>query len=394
MVRKLVTIKKIDAITPIDGADKIECAHIGGWTVVVGKDEFQVGDSVLYFEVDSMLPLEKPIFAFLAPRGKTTYNGEDYHRLKTIKLRGQISQGLILPIADMTDNVLDPNLDLAEYFGVIKYDPPQKFDSAGAKLLPWPDWITKTDEERVQNLDKDVLEAIIREKDNFIPTVKIDGTSITIWAKIDENGVLTSGVCSRNNGIEETEGNAYWDIANIPSISYNADLLSPIDYLQLKCFESVRNMTDPNDTASFVLQGELFGEGIQRNPFKIKGRKVKFFNLFVNGRQIMQDELIKKYPELSRHWVSILPQDLPDTLEEIIKQPDGFKWSLNGKDAVQIEGIVWRHRTKPFLEGTNKIDISKVPEEKRERVLASKRFQPLRASFKVISNKYLLKHDG
>ena len=108
MERKLVTLKMVDAITPIEGADKIECAHIGGWAVVVGKGEFSVGQTVFYFEVDSLLPLENKIFTFLEPRGVTTQNGIKYHRLKTAKLRGQVSQGLIMPFEIINEIESDP----------------------------------------------------------------------------------------------------------------------------------------------------------------------------------------------------------------------------------------------------------------------------------------------
>lgn len=93
--RKLVSIQTIDDVQPIENADSIEVALVGGWNIVIRKGEFKKGDKAFYFEIDSMLPLEDKRFSFLESRGKKIQNGILYHRLKTAKLRGQISQGLL-----------------------------------------------------------------------------------------------------------------------------------------------------------------------------------------------------------------------------------------------------------------------------------------------------------
>lgn len=166
--RKLVTLKTIDKITPIDGADRIETAHIGGWMVVVGKGEFYEGQQVFYFEPDSLLPVERSYFENLKPRGTKIINGVEYHRLRTVKLRGQISQGLALPFSVINEIESDPDTQLdilnkieedggnySKLFGVIKYEDPI-LAKLGGKMTAFPDFLQKTDEIRIQSLVADM----------------------------------------------------------------------------------------------------------------------------------------------------------------------------------------------------------------------------------------------
>lgn len=389
-MRKLSTIRTISALTPIDGADKIETAHIDGWTVVVGKGEFQEGQKVLFFEIDSMLPIENPLFSFLEPRGVKIVDRVKYHRLKTLKLRGQISQGLILPIPEIIENP-EVDVDYSELLGVVKYEPYIHPDS---NCKAWPEWISHTDEERIQNLDIFAQDAIFAEREYFISTEKIDGTSCTIWAKIDENGEVEHGVCSRNYGLEYDENNLYWKIANTECLNWGVEgvVCKPIDYVTAKCI----GMHDEDKQAhTFVLQGEIFGENIQNNPLGVKGQHIRFFNCIVDGEYLTLPEVDKKYPELRRQWVPVHNFELPENYDEIISQPDGV-YSLvpEAQSDKQVEGFVWRHVSKVYLDGVKPIDLSKVPEDKRELVAEKVKHQQVRASFKAISNKYLLKHDG
>lgn len=404
--RQLASIKKIDKITPIEGADKIECAHLGGWTVVVGKNEFVEGEEVIYFEIDSMLPLDRDEFSFLEPRGKTIRNDRAYHRLKTAKLRGQISQGLCMKATNLdieqTKLLLDEDIHtLEKIFEVVKYEPNVPANLSG-KVKNWPDGIEHTDECRAQNLSE-LFEQIKDDKENWIATEKIDGTSCTIWA--DYRGEeLKYGVCSRNWGLEEDDENDYWKIAKeelltIPILIFEGEnnhrnywseeKISIIEYVKKLAISKV---------ALVVVQGELFGEGIQKNPLGIKGHDFRIFNVVINGqRQSIQDCVndISLNP-FTNHWVPIhWGIQLPDTLDEVVAQPDGIKTKVEGanKDA-QIEGFVWRHRTQAVInvKKDRAPDYSKIPKEKWDMVKASYE-TPLKASFKAISNKYLLKHE-
>ena len=136
MIRHLASVKTIDRIEPIEGADRIEVAVIGGWKVVVAKGEFEAGDKCVYFELDCSLPTDDPRFAFLADRGvkKWLYVPEGHedvapiqitgHVLKTAKLRGQVSQGLVMSLGTLgLPENLDVGTDVTEELGVMKYEP-------------------------------------------------------------------------------------------------------------------------------------------------------------------------------------------------------------------------------------------------------------------------------
>jgi RNA ligase (TIGR02306 family) len=241
MGRKLVTLQKIAEINPIPGADAIDVAKVKGWNVVVKKDEFQVGDFCIYFEIDSFLPIEVPAFSFLESRGVRTLNEVRGHVLKTAKLRGQISQGLLLKPEDVDIDLdgLILDQDLSDLLGIEKYEPPIPASISGIVAGSFPTkYISKTDAERIQNLTE-VWDEI--QKYEWIATEKIDGTSMTVI--VDEEHNLR--VCGRNWEYTDTKGendNTLWKIAR-----------------QL----NERHSLIDNDLMFF--QAELFGEGIQGN---------------------------------------------------------------------------------------------------------------------------------
>lgn len=387
-MRKLSTIRKIADLTPIEGADKIETAHIDGWTVVVGKGEFKVGQEVLFFEIDSMLPLDNPLFSFLEPRGVKEQNGIKYHRLKTAKLRGQISQGLVIPVPKEIENP-EYDVDYSEQFEVIKYEQPIPL---GGNLKAWPEWISHTDEERIQNFTGKELEEIFDNATGFVPTEKIDGTSCTIWCRSDLLDFPEAGVCSRRYGLEYDDNNVYWKMAMTPSIKYGDNVLSPITYIKNKHDEL---LSKDGQKHTVVLQGEVFGEGIQSNPLGVSGQHIRFFNLIVDGELKSLLDVETDYPELKERWVPVHEYDLPVNAEEIISMPDGVMSKVpEAQPNKQIEGFVWRNVRKPYLDVKKDIDWSKIPEDKCELVTEKQKSNKIRASFKAISNKYLLKHDG
>ncbi len=215
MERKLATIRKITNITPIEGADKIELVTVGGWKVVAAKDvNHKIGDLVVYCEIDSFLPIKEE-FEFLRKSSyKKLSDGTEGFRLKTIKLRGQVSQGLILPIKELSifqfasSSNLSEGDDVTDILGITKYEPPIPAELAGKVKGGFPHFIPKTDEERVQNLSKEYDEWKLQSKHKFYVTEKLDGSSATYYIK---DGVF--GVCSRNLELLETEGNTFWKVA-------------------------------------------------------------------------------------------------------------------------------------------------------------------------------------
>ena len=251
-MRKLATVQTVSDVRPIEGADRIALASVLGWKVVIKKDEFKPGDLAVYCEVDSFLPV-KPEFEFLRKSSyKKMSDGTEGFRLKTIKLRGEISQGLLLPVTALPGfpDVPPVGTDVSDILGVIKYEPPIPAQLAGEVKGPFPGFISKTDEERVQNL----IDTLSEYSDSlFYVTEKVDGTSITIYLKDGQ-----FGICSRNLELVENPENTYWRV------------VKELD-IESKLRDLGRNI---------ALQGELIGEGIQKNIYKLRGQTIKFFDAF------------------------------------------------------------------------------------------------------------------
>ena len=252
-MRKLATIQQIENLAPIEGADQIEVAQILGWHVVVKKGDFQVGDLCCYCEIDSILP-ERPEFEFLRPRK---------FRIKTVRLKGQISQGIAFPVSILEGKVFSndarehptydwkPGQDVTELVGVTKYEPAIPACLSGIAMGKFPGFIPKTDEIRVQNIQS-VL-------DRYAGTIcyvteKLDGSSVTYFVKDGE-----FGVCSRNLQLKEDDRNSFWLMA-----------------WQMNIEAKLRNLG-----FNIAIQGELVGQGIQGNRLKLKGHSVYFYNAFL-----------------------------------------------------------------------------------------------------------------
>lgn len=251
--RKLASIKPITYIKPIEGADAIECAIVdGGWPVVVKKGEYKVGDVAIYLEIDSWVPYELAPFLSKGQEPRE-YNGVKGERLRTVKLRGQVSQGLLLPI-ELTF-WRDIGTDLTESLGIQKWEPPIPAQLQGTMKGNFPHFIPKTDQERCQNLRKDIFETY--KDETYEVTLKLDGSSTTIYNMYDD-----FGVCSRNIDLKETEGNSFWKVARDQNI---------IEPLRELCKEK---------HCDYALQGELIGEGIQGNPEKLTGQRFYLFDIY------------------------------------------------------------------------------------------------------------------
>lgn len=351
-VRKLVTLRKVDEIRPIEGADRIVEARVGGWSLVVKKGEFQEGDIGVFFEIDAALPLDNPLFAFLRERGVKTYRDVEVHVLKTAKLRGVFSQGLLLPYNNdevfkqlstygfettpaTSDHAFESmlgTLDFAKAFGVEKYEPPMPTDSS--IIGTFPHEARKTDSERVQNIPEHVYNAF--NTDDWYATEKLDGTSSTF---VKRNGELI--FASRN-----------WEMG--------ADSLQGQIAAELKLVDIMPE--------GAVLQGELVGEGIQGNPLKLQGRQLAVF-AYIQGND-PTDPLSAAFLQfVEEHSVPRLDWTLPATIEEAVEQVNGMKSTLNPK--VNAEGVVWWNKHGETFD-----------------VLGG------RANFKAINNKFLLKHGG
>lgn len=341
MDRRLATIQIIDKVSAIDGADFIEVATIKGWKAVIQKGEFKKGDFCIYCEIDSFLPIH-PEFEFLRASSykKLSDNTEGY-RIKTRKLKKVISQGLVLPVnlLQRENKAYQIGEDVSEILNIIKYTPPIPAHLSGEVKGNFPSFIPKTDEERIQNIPE-VLENSTNVE--FYTSEKLDGTSSTYYVLNHE-----SGVCSRNLELKETENNTYWKIEK------QYDILRKLDALNL----------------NIALQGEIIGEGINKNKYKLKGQKIFFFNVyFINERRFAHyHEFIDIIDRLEYETVPIVDDCFyirNQTIDSLLLLAEGQSKLYSAAR----EGIVVKQK---LLDKYNN-----------------------RISFKVVNNQYLLKNEN
>jgi len=337
--RKLATIRKVKEIYPIKGADRIEVAVVDGWECVVKKsDNFKKGDNVIYIEIDSIVP-ERPEFEFLRDRK---------FRIKTIKLRKQISQGLVLDLSSLKKKNYKLGADVTTEMGILKYDPELakerevKLKKPKTRLGKWlmkfawyrswrkriyrssvksfPGWIFKTDESRVQNIVRLYDEAVASGK-TFTTSEKVDGQSFTTYVTEKEK----TFVCSRNLGVSKTGNSSY------ASIFKSCDLDTVLKALkkELNCNR-------------LALQGEICGPGIQGNKYKLETYKLLVFNLIPDGKKLDYDTMTSMLKPYNIETVYQLDSDftLPGTIKELVEYSKGISHFYNRKR----EGVVIRSK--------------------------------------------------
>jgi RNA ligase (TIGR02306 family) len=339
-MRKMATIRKIDLLRPIEGADAIECAIVGGWTVVVKKGEYTAGDLAVYCEIDSFIPTA--IAPFLTKPGQyaKTFEGVEGERLRTMKLRGQLSQGLLLPIPNAIQ--FAEGEDVSELFGIVKYEAPVPAELAGEVKGMFPSVIPKTDQERVQNLKAELAEWLTDEL-HWEVTEKLEGSSMTVYVRDGD-----VGVCSRNLDLKHNTDNSLWRAA------YRYELPAKLAHIG-------RNI---------AIQGELVGNGIQGNIYQMRDQDFLVYDIYDidAGRYFTPAERKAFVAEHGLNHCPVLAYSarLTDTLgltnmDQILKFAEGK--SVMGMIGCEREGLVFKCHEK-------------------------------QVSFKAISNKYLLKHGG
>lgn len=345
-MRKLASVRVIENLSPIDGADAIEVATVGGWKVVVKKGEFSIGDLAVYFEIDSWIPFE--LAPFLC-KGKEPreYEGIKGERLKTIRLRGQISQGLLIPLSVAEVEIgnplrrLEEGEDLTETLNIKKWEKAVPAQLAGQVKGNFPTRIPKTDQERCQNLVKEIV-AANEAGTKFEITEKLEGSSMTCYLIEGE-----FGVCSRNMDLKRDENNSFWATAIAEDVE--------------------GKMRAVDEHWDFAIQGELVGPGVQGNIYKLSKLEYRVFDVYniqtgeylkpAARRELIERMGLKHVPVLSAQ------ASLYDTLG-ITDMPQLLKFA-EGKSVMgdiagpEREGVVFKEVDGGF-------------------------------TFKAISNKYLL----
>lgn len=346
MSRKLASIQKIWKIEPIEGADRIELAHVLGWQCVVNKGQFQPMDLAVYFEIDSFLPI-RPEFEFMRASSykKSDILGEGF-RLKTMKFRGQISQGLLLPVSDFAEIPSDAELGLnvTETLGVRKWEVEERATTGGTVIGNLPRDIPHTDETRVQ-ANPELIQAFA-EIGYYIST-KMDGSSHSIG--LDEDGFHVTG---HNYEYKDDGTSSFYNF--VKERGYRE---------KLEAFAKREELT------TFTVQGELCAPGIQQNRLKLTKPEWYVFTVRENGKRVGLYRMLSICEELGFAHVPIeeidvnLPEKYP-TVEALLARADG-EYPNGGKK----EGIVIRPVEPIFNESISAA-----------------------LSMKVVNNKYLLKN--
>ena len=322
----MASVQRILEKKSIVGADLIEAYRVNGWWVVDKKDAHEVGDLVVYCEVDSWIPHTLAPFLTKPGHYPREYLGVEGERLRTVKLKGQLSQGLLLPLVE--DNS-EEGQDFSEILGITKWEDTRYMASIDARGN-FPDFIPKTDQERVQNLDRTLKKYFGQ---SFEVTVKRDGSSLTAFVNGEE-----SGVCSRNVNLKETEDSAFWAAAN--SLSLIPKILS-----------TGRNL---------ALQGELMSQKIQGNYEKVQGIEWNCFDIYDIDTQeyLLPKERRELCKQLRIPHIKVVEEDfvLCHNVDQLLEMAEG----PGVNPGVKQEGLVFKQNNGQF-------------------------------SFKAISNSYLLK---
>lgn len=348
-MRKLASIQRIWKIEPIEDADRIELVHVLGWQCVVNKDQFQPMDVGVYFEIDSFLPI-CPEFEFLRASSykKTDIMGEGF-RLRTMRFRGQISQGLLLPLSQFPQIPADAEVgtDVTELLGVRKWEIEERATTGGTVIGSLPYDIPHTDETRVQ--EEPALIQAFAGLEYYIST-KMDGCS-SHSIGIDEDGFHVAG---HNYEYKDDGSSSFYEL--VKARGYQ---------------EKLEAFVKENGLKLLTIQGELCAPGIQQNRLRLTKPEWYVFTVRENGKRVGLNRVLQVCQALGLEHVPIeevdfdLPSKYP-TVEALLARADG-EYPRGGKK----EGIVVRP-TEPV-------------------------FCPLISaalSMKIVSNKYLLKNDA
>lgn len=359
--RELAYVVKINKVEPIEGYDRVEYAHINGWGCVVRKGAFKEGDLGVYFEIDSKCPAVEP-FLFLEKR--------KYH-VKTQKMCKRISQGLLMSFADFgwENDKYEEGTFLTKELGITYYEPEDNVRKSntgvdkykkmaqrngklfskqpfrwlmkrdwGRKILfvffgkkrdkrGWPSWVKRTDEERIENMPY-----ILENKDPWIASEKLDGSSTTFTIKRKLFGRYDFYVCSRNVVFDKPDKKCFYDTNVYLEMAEKYDIENKMAKM-LKMFPNAEWIT---------LQGETYGGNIQKRDYSTNEHRFAGFNFITSNEGRWNSVKAAKFMnEFNIPWVPILNENyvLPDTIEDLRAYVHSEPSTVDG---IIKEGIVFR----------------------------------------------------
>ena len=337
-MRKLATIRKVLDITPIKDADLIECAHVDGWMVVIKKGEFQVGDLCIYIEVDSWVPHE--LAPFLTPKNQEPkeFNRVKGNKLRTKILRDCLSQGLVLPLSVLpSTSSYKEGDDVTDILSIQLYEKPLPPELIGKARGYFPSSVPQTDLERVQNLSNNFINL---QQSKWYITEKLYGVSCTMFLDLDNK----FHVCSKEVNLIPDEHNVYWKAASL----YN-----------------IKSVMEKHNLKGIAIQGEIIGEGSSGGNYYSKPLDFYVFGMYsiIKGSYLLPSDVQYACETLGLKHVPIIEMDYSiseHTVYSLLEMADGMS-VINPN--VRGEGLVFKSTTDTNL------------------------------SFKVVSNKWLLKHE-
>lgn len=332
------TIQQIATLDSIPKADFIELATLEnlGWTFVVKKGSFKIGDCAVFFAIDSLLPEDAPWAAFLKEKGST--------RIKSMRFKGVLSQGLALPYHEVFDSVKENfpiGTDVTDFLGVKHYEKPIPLGMSGNPKGNFPSYVPKTDETMLQNIPN-ILKVL--EGQEIYVTVKCDGSSST-FVRLDDN----LDVCSRNWSMYDSENNTLWFV--------------------YRKYEIERALMENN---GYAIQAEIVGPGIQKNHLGLQTVEMRVFDVWVvkEARHLNYNELISFCQKYNLPMVPVIEVSKMEgeklTVDYWLKAAIGCYEGTKSRR----EGIVIRTTKSQY-----------VPEARN------------RASFKALNNEFLVKDE-
>lgn len=353
--RVLARVVKIDSVRMHPNADRLDLCMVGGWQVVAARGEYAPGDLAVYCEIDSWIPTR--VAPFLTKgREPRVYDGVSGERLRTVTLRGELSQGLLLPLSVLsisTDSgiylgVWEEGWDVTGRLGITKWERPVPAQLAGEikGYLP-TDTIRKTDQERIQNLHARYAEWIADPvmRTGWEESEKLEGASMSVYYDGRRPADVKFGVCSRNLDLRESPTNTLWKVARKQHI--------------LEMLEQYYKDTGQ----SLAVQGELVGPQIEGNIYGLKDHCYYVYTVWsIDQQRELPPETARRIAEvLGQPYVPVTNPcfTLPDSPSDLLVRATGMTTLASSRTDTLREGFVYKH--------------------------------PSGRSFKAVSNEYLMK---